>query len=50
VAREEGEAIEHEVEELRVAGLGPEDVAGDAELAPILGLEDAHPEGTFKID
>jgi hypothetical protein len=29
-ARKGCEAMEHEVEELRFAGLGPEDVAGDA--------------------
>jgi hypothetical protein len=50
VALEAGEAVEHEVEELGIAGFGPEDVAGHAQGALLLGLEDAHPEGAFEID
>jgi hypothetical protein len=49
-ARHRGEAAEHEVEELDVARLASEDVAGHDQAAPFLGLEHADPERALEID
>jgi len=42
------EMPEHEGHELGVAWLGPEDMSGRPVAAPLLDLEDAHPEGILE--